>query len=253
MRSRILWPHLLCLYWIWGSSYLANESALSGFPPCTLAALRCLAAGALFGLYCLGRGGIQLSRRETLGSLAVGGLLLGVGNAALLYGQQTVSPATASLLFATVGGWVALFSWLSGSPLSRLERVGLALGAAGLALGLLGSGTATGMAALLVASLVWAGGTVLAHRMSLPHTPDGLCVQYAGGTLTLLALAHPHLQACPGMPTVGAALAFVYLVAVCSVSGYAVHAYVVRNGDPAQASSYVYVTPAVALALQTIF
>jgi len=247
------WPHLFCLYWIWGSSYLANQSALDGYPPCTLAALRCLAAALLFGSYSLFRGGFRLDSRQLLGSLMVGGLLLGFGNAGLLLAQQSVSPGLASILFASVGGWVALFSWLFGQPLKRSEWWGIGLGSLITLTVCAGSGGGAsfgGVCALLMASVAWGLGTVLAYHLKLPHGPDALCVQYVGGTIWLVGLAQQRLEHVAVMPSLSSTLALVYLVLGCSVLGYAVHAYLVRHASPAWASSYVYVTPAVAVLLQ---
>ncbi|MBS2037656.1 EamA family transporter [bacterium] len=249
------WPHLICLYWIWGSSYLANQSALDGYPPCILAALRCLAAALVFGLYSGLRGRFRLTRSEAVGSLMVGGLLLGFGNAGLLLAQQSVSPGLASILFASVGGWVALFSWLLGQPLSRSEWYAIGLGSLitlTVSASSCGGASFGGVCALLLSSIAWGLGTVLAHRLRLPHGPDALCVQYLGGVAWLILLAHKRLEHLTTTPPVSATLALVYLVVGCSVIGYAVHQYLVRNASPAWASSYVYVTPAVAVFLQGI-
>jgi drug/metabolite transporter (DMT)-like permease len=249
------WPHLLCLYWIWGSSYLANQSALDGYPPCILAALRCLAAALLFGGYCLTRGGFRLDRQQIVGSLMVGGLLLGFGNAGLLLAQQSVSPGLASILFASVGAWVALFSWLFGKPLSRNEWYGIGLGSLitlTVCASSCGGASFSGICALLISSLAWGLGTVLAHHLRLPHGPDALCVQYLGGVVWLIGLAHQRLEHVSASPPASATLALIYLVVGCSVIGYAVHQYLVRNASPAWASSYVYITPAVALLLQGV-
>ena len=54
------------------------------------------------------------------------------------------------------------------------------------------------------------------------------------------------------IPSLRSTLALAYLVLGCSVLGYAVHAYLVRHASPAWASSYVYVTPAVAVLLQGV-
>lgn len=249
------WPHLICLYWIWGSSYLANQSALSGYPPCILAALRCLAAALLFGLYGLSRAGFRLDSRQIFGSLMVGGLLLGFGNAGLLLAQQSVSPGLASILFASVGGWVALFSWLFGQPLKRSEWYGIGIGSLitlSVCVGTGGGASFGGVCALLMSSLAWGLGTVLAYQLRLPHGPDALCVQYLGGVIWLIGLAYQRTEHVAAIPSLRSTLALAYLVLGCSVLGYAVHAYLVRHASPAWASSYVYVTPAVAVLLQGV-
>ena len=66
--------HLLVVYFVWGSTYLAIRVAVregSGFPPFTMAAMRVvLASGILFVWARLAGAGFKVSRRE-LGMLAI--------------------------------------------------------------------------------------------------------------------------------------------------------------------------------------
>src|SRR5690348_4590433 len=71
---------LLALYILWGTTYLGMRIGLTGFPPFLLASMRFLIAGAILYPILRLRGTPAPTRKQWLGSLLVGILLLVGGN-----------------------------------------------------------------------------------------------------------------------------------------------------------------------------
>src|SRR3990170_3511047 len=129
---------LLTVYVIWGSTYLGIAIAIETIPPFLMGAIRFLAAGLLLLGWARLREGAAFrlpTRRQWRDALVVGGLLFGVGNALVGWGELTVASGIAALLIALVAVWLAVFSrLLYGDRLPRIVGVGIAVGIGGVAL-----------------------------------------------------------------------------------------------------------------------
>ncbi len=164
---------LFALYVIWGSTYLAMRFALESFAPFAMAGIRYLTAGALLLAYTRLRGEPWPSRREWAASLALGVLLLGIGNGGVAFAEQWVASSLAAVMIASMPLWSALFSGLFGHWPSRREWVGLSIGACGVVLlNLEGDLRASPLGALvlLAAAASWAFGSVWSRRLPLPNS-----------------------------------------------------------------------------------
>jgi len=251
---RHAWLLPLCLgtlYLVWGSTYLAQRIAVTGFPPLRMAALRFLIAGVL--LY----GGLRLTgtpaptRRAWLAAAvsSVPLMVTGMGTAAIALSR--VPSGLAALVFGSVPLWTALFDRLAGGRLRRLEVVGLAIGFGGVALcaarGALRADPG-GALLLVIAAASYAFGCVSTRRAPLAPGVMGTASQMiVGGVLlaaTSLARREPF-----AMPTPRAVWALAYLVVLGSLVAYSAFGWLLKNARPALATSYAYVNPVVALAL----
>src|SRR3712207_9508087 len=75
------------------------------------------------------------TRRQLLDSLIVGGLLLGLANGFVTYGEATVPSGIAAIIVATIPLWFALLGWLYyRERLPRLVVGAIALGFFGTAM-----------------------------------------------------------------------------------------------------------------------
>src|SRR5205085_1173824 len=123
---------LLALYLIWSSTYLGIRVAVETIPPLFMGGVRFLIAGGLLYAVLRARGTPAPTRRQWLGSAAVGLLLLMVGNGGVAIAEQKVASSIAAMMIATVPLWAAVFAGLWGRWPTRLEGAGLALGFAGI-------------------------------------------------------------------------------------------------------------------------
>ena len=226
----VAWACLLIVYVVWGSTYLAIRVGVQTMPPLLMAATRNLVAGLiLFPVALLARRGrrpasrrrsasgipapcprpassIPAPRRwpgraEWLGCAVVGVLLL-VANAVVGIGEQTAPSGLAALLVATVPLWlIGIDAVLNHARIGLAPAAGLALGLAGVAL-LSGVGggsepiSAGGVVIILAAAAMWAAGTIMARRVTLPRSAalaSGMQLLCGGVTLLVLAAATGEL------------------------------------------------------------
>ncbi|WP_119067414.1 EamA family transporter [Aggregatilinea lenta] len=249
------------VYLFWGGTYLGIRFALESLPPFLMAGARFVIAGTFLYTWMHAKGAPRPSRIHWRDTAIVGGLLLLGGNGGVTWAEQHVPSSLAALIIGAMPLWIALLGWLvfgSGRPTARMA-LGLVTGLAGIALlvgpdNLSGSGgSALGIGALLFAALSWAVGSLYALRATLPRTPlqvtgmEMLCggaLLIALGTLSGewadLNLAHVSLKS---------GVAFGYLVIGGSLLGFSAYVWLLQNVPPAQAATYAYVNPVVALFL----
>src|SRR6266700_5272168 len=185
---------LLALYILWGTTYLAMRVGLTGFPPFLLASIRFLIAGAILYPILRLRGAPTPTRKQWLGSLLVGILLLAGGNGGVIFSEQWVASSLASVGIAAVPLWTALFAGLWGRWPTRIEWLGLGLGFVGVMFLNLGGGlwaSPLGAVALLIGAISWALGSVWSRHVSLPSGLMSSATQMliGGGVLLLLSLS----------------------------------------------------------------
>ncbi len=257
------------IYVIWGSTYLAILFAIQTIPPLLMAGVRFLCAGLI--LYAGARlSGATRSRAiEWRTALIVGACLLLGGNGGVTLAEQYVPSGLAALLVATVPLYVVLLSWmfrLTGRP-RPMTMVGLAGGFVGVgvligpALRATGADVSPhawiGMSILLFSSFIWSAGSLYSRHAPGATSPFLAAGQQmlCGGTLLVLAgLAKGELPqvrlAEISMLSLGA---FVYLVVIGGIIGYASYAWLLRHCDPAKVATYAYVNPVVAVLLGAFF
>ncbi len=223
--------HLVVVYLVWSSTYLAIRVAVrpgAGFGPYSLAALRCLMAVPLLLLWA-GLRGLRLwpTRRE-LPLLALSGVLLWTfGNALVVVAEQRVDSALAAILIASTPIWVAVIESVVDRRMpSRLTVAALLVGFAGTGLigypALRGGVRADALAilALLVASLSWGGGSLLQRRRPVELDPmvSAAYQMLFGGlgtTVMALGLGEPWPQ-----PSTTAWLGFAFLLVFGSLISF---------------------------------
>jgi drug/metabolite transporter (DMT)-like permease len=242
---------LASVYLIWGSTYLGMAIALETFPPFWLGAIRFSLAGALFYAALRVRGARAPTGREWASAAVTGVLLLACGNGFVAVGQRWVSSGLASVVVASMPLWMALLLRLGGQALGAGEKLGLAVGFAGVALLQLGGElhVKDGPAwVILLAPIGWALGSTLSRRLPMaPGMMASAAQMIAGGVamaLIALALGDPLHT-----PTVRSAGALVYLTLFGSIVGFTAYGYLLRNTRPSLATSYAYVNPIIAIAL----
>lgn len=250
------------LYVVWGSTYLAIRIGVHELPPALFAAARWLFAAAMFALYARVRGIPWPRGREEWRTLSISGILLIVGgNGLVVWGEQWVPSNLAALIIATTALWIAGLGTLGarGEALAPRALAGLAIGFAGVCLLLWpqagigsherGPARILGEAAVLIAALMWALGTLYGRRRGIKTPPimaTAMQMAMGGGILFVagVALGEPARWTW----TVTGMSALLYL-AVFGSLGFLAYAWLLHRTTPAKLGTYAYVNPALAVLL----
>jgi drug/metabolite transporter (DMT)-like permease len=244
---------MAAVYLIWGSTYLAIRFALEGgLPPLLMAGGRFLAAGGL--MYAVLRlRGVQAPSRAQWRNLAVMGvLLLGLGNGLVCIAEQSVSSGLAAVAVASSPLWMGVFAAMRGERPGRMEWLGLAFGFAGVlwlnAGGAL-RGSPVGLAALFIATVAWAFGSIWSRGRDLPSPFMAAAAQMLCGGVLLLAAGFALGERMHALPTAQGLLAAGYLASFGSIIAFSAYIWLLHHVRPVLASSYGYVNPAIAVGL----
>ena len=174
-----------CVYFIWGSTYLAIHVAGLHLAPPLVGALRTLISTAILAAFCMARGiSLRMPRRTAWQLSLVGILFMSANNVLLIWGETKVASGYASLVIAMIPILVALMETAlpGGETLNLRGWLGTLLGAAGMFALVWPSlhrvaGTApdrrgfAGFVILVVAALSFAVGSVLSRRFHFRATP----------------------------------------------------------------------------------
>lgn len=246
------------VYLVWGSTYLAIRVGVQHLPPWLFAGVRFLIAGTLMLLYARARGARLPATRRDWTSIAVTGLLMLVaGNGLVTWSEQWVESNQAALIVATSALWLAwMGTWgVQGERLNPLTLLGLGLGFGGVVV-LVQSGLSLrtapplAYAALSLAPLTWAAGSVWARRAPVSCPPvmtAALQMLIAGVVMTAAGLVLGEAPRWVNEPRALWALA--YLVVFGSCLAYGAYLWLVHEVPPARLGTYAYVNPAVAVVL----
>lgn len=252
----------VCL--IWGTTYLAILIALETIPPTLLGGLRFIVAGLLLCAFIRVRGGRLPPVREWPLQAALGALMLGVGNAGVVWAELWIPSGIAAV------GVAALPFWMAGTEAALLRKrvagrvaFGLAVGFSGIVLLIWPSlfeahvgGPRFGLGVLLVqiACFGWALGSSLSRRMSASTSIVGasaLQQLFAGLLLTTVGSVLGEWQQLSFTPTTLAAQ--LYLVVFGSLAAYSAYLYALAHLPIATVSLYAYINPIIAVLLGAAF
>ncbi len=251
---------LALVYVVWGSTYLAIRFAVETLPPFGMAAARFLVAGAALYLWARARGAARPTAGQWRSAATVGLLLLLGGNGAVVWAEQAIPSSLAALLVSTVPLFMALLEWLHAGQRPTLPvAAGLLAGFVGVVLLVDPTGLAGASVPLVpalvttAAALSWAAGSLYARKAPAPASPLlGSAMQMLAGGLALLFVSVASGEAArfdPAGSSAQSVAALLYLVVFGSLIGFTAYAWLLRNVQPALASTYAYVNPVVAVLL----
>ena len=254
------------VYLIWGSTYLAIRYVLETLPPLLSGGSRFVLAGmVLLALAAWndrrrGTAAERITAAQWGLATVIGGLLFLGGNGAVMWAEQRVASGVAALLVAIMPLWLVLLEWVrpGGHRPSLVTSIGLLVGTAGL--GLLvgmpsgaGSVDIAGVVVLLLGSLLWAAGSLVARSPRLPRNAlrNSGMQMLAGGALLLVAGTIGGEWARLDLANVSRAswLGWLYLVTFGSLLGFTSFAWLMRNVAAAKVATYAYVNPVIAVFL----
>jgi drug/metabolite transporter (DMT)-like permease len=250
------------VFLFWGGTYLAIRFAIETIPPFLMAGSRFLLAGLLIWGWQRWRGAAAAGIDQWRAATLVGALLIVGGNGGVVWAEQRVPSALAALLISITPLWMVLFDGLrpGGPRPSWRVLLGIALGLAGTAIllgpeQLLGGGRIdpVGAAVLLMASVSWAAGSIVARSARLPQNPllaTGMEMIAGGALLLVLGLVLGEIPRLRLEAVTGRSLiSWGYLVVFGSLAGFTAYLWLLRHTSTARASTYAYVTPVVAIVI----
>ena len=264
-RTRILLA-FAAVYLIWGSTYLFIKYAIESIPPFLLGAARFLVAGGLLYAFALWRGARHAGVVDVRLAMLTGVLMLGVGNGAVVWSQQTVPSGIVALIVSAVPIIIVLIDWLRprGVRPRAAVFVGLALGTIGMVVligprAIVGRGHVDelGAAVLMIGCTSWAFGSILTRGKSADGSPfvfSALQMLAAGGAMFVTSLGFRELSGFSiGQVTAKSAWSWVYLALAGSVIGYTAYVYLLGTVSATKAATYAYVNPVIAVILGWAF
>jgi drug/metabolite transporter (DMT)-like permease len=252
----------VCL--IWGTTYLGIRISLETIPPLLMAAMRWIAAGSLLIVLLALRGERLPGHREWPSLAILGILLLGFGNGAVVWAEQTVPSGLTAVLVATSPFWMVGFDALmpDGEVITLRRVLGLAIGFGGIVMLVWpelrfdgsGRGFLGGVIAAQIACVGWAIGSSYARKRGRGHasTENVLATAafemlFGGIALLVVSMAlHETARLTFSPRTAGALL---YLIFVGAIGGFSAYAYALKHLPVATVSLYAYVNPIIAVVL----
>ncbi len=260
-RALIFWS-FAAIYLVWGSTYLAIRVMVTSMPPLLAGGVRFLFTGAILYGWARWRGIPAPSRRLWGPAFLLGSLFFLFGNGGISWAETRIPSGLTALLAATSPLFTVVFESSRGGWRRPPARVvlGIAAGLVGVALlvapgEIIGGDHADllGAAAITVAAIAWAGGSVLSHAVPLhPSAPMATGMKMlAGGALLVGAglVMGEGSRLSMAMLEPKALLAWAYLVVFGSLIGFSAFTYLLRVSTPAKVSTSAYVNPLVAVAL----
>jgi drug/metabolite transporter (DMT)-like permease len=247
-----------CIYFIWGSTYLAIRYAVETIPPLFVAGFRHLIAGGLLFGWCWWRG-LRPVRQQWFASIVLGGLFFLIGHGTLHWAQQTLPSGVAAFLMATEPIFVAII--LTTTRRTRITPtllIGLLLGLFGVAL-IVGADVQTGGSqmlssfAVLIGTASWSIGMVYSRSAAL-HPDDSMAAAMsllAGAVMLLLGgtVTGEVAKLDPAVVSVKSLLALGYLAIAGSLVAYSAYFWLLNRFPPTLIATHTYVNPVVASVL----
>jgi drug/metabolite transporter (DMT)-like permease len=255
----------VCL--IWGTTYLAIRISLETIPPLLMAAIRWIVAGGLLSIVLKLRGERLPGPRAWPSLALLGVLLLGFGNGAVVWAEQTVPSGLTAVLVATSPFWMVGIDALmaEGERITVRRLLGLVIGFGGIVMlvwpeirmGESGRAFLGGVIAAQIACVGWAIGSSYARHRGRGHAKDENVLATAafemlfGGLALLVAGVATHETAHLAF-TPRTAGALTYLIFVGAIGGFTAYAYALKYLPVATVSLYAYINPIIAVGLGTL-
>ena len=252
------------VYFVWGSTYLANTWAIETIPPFMMCGSRFALAGALLFTFTLKMGGPWPTLRQWANAGLIGVLFLTIGTASTVWALQFIPSSLAALIVAFDPLLIMLLMWgLIGSKPGSKAFFGAGISIVGVSLLVgqpqLSGDTATykGLLAIGVALLSWAFASIYTSRIDMgKNRVRATSMQMlVGGFLILIFsfLIGEHQSWNLNMVNSRSFYSWVYLVFFGSILAFSAFNYLLLRVSPEKVATSTYVNPVVALLLGGLF
>ena len=247
-----------CIYFIWGSTYLAIRYAVETIPPLFVASFRHLIAGGLLFGWCWWRG-LRPVRQQWFASIVLGALFFLIGHGTLHWAEQTLPSGVAAFLIATEPIFVAII--LTATRRTRITPtllIGLLLGLSGVAL-IIGADLQSGRVqmlssfAVLIGTVSWSIGMVYSRSAAL-HPDDSMAAAMSllAGAVMLFLVGMATGEGAEfdlALVSVKSLAALGYLAIAGSLVAYSAYFWLLNRFPPTLIATHTFVNPVVALVL----
>lgn len=248
--TRRAWVAFVIVAVLWGIPYLLIKVAVAEVSPVFLAWIRVLLAAGLLLPVAAARGSLRPALDRWRWILLLAFFYMALAWTLIPFGERYLTSSLTAIIIAGVPLAVAIIQWRSERP-SGVRIAGLLIGFAGVAalVGLdVGSqpGRLIGVAALLVALVLYAVGPVLTARKLAgvqPVATSALACAMAAGILTVPVLYQLPARP-PSAPVLGSLLV---LGVLCSAVAMVAFFQLIQVAGPGRAAVVTYVNPAVAV------
>jgi drug/metabolite transporter (DMT)-like permease len=250
------------VYLIWGSTYLAIRYAVDTLPPFLMAGSRFFVAGLILFAWAQRKRFIRLRWAEWRDATIVGALLLLGGNGGVTWAEKTIPSSVAALMIAVTPLWIVLLEWREGrvGRPGPLVFTGLVLGFIGVAMLVLqgrgydgGALDHWGLAALSIATITWAFGSLFSRRATRPKSPllaISMQMIAGGAVMSLVGVGVGETREFD-ISTVSALSigAWLYLMIAGALVGFTAYVWLLGVCPPSKVATYAFVNPLIAVAL----
>jgi drug/metabolite transporter (DMT)-like permease len=255
-----IWSALTVVYLVWGSTYLAIRFAVETTPPFLMAAARFIISGGCLLVWRRAAGDARPTALEWRNAAIIGFFLLVGGNGGVVWAAQFIPSSLSALLVATVPLWMALIDTLrpGGKRPGLKSALGILIGFCGAALlvgwsaGNAGAMNLAGAAAVVLASILWAAGSLYGRTAPLPASlllATGMEMLIGGIAQIFIAMALGEWSSFdPAAVSKRSALALVYLTVIGSCA-FVAYTWLLRVAPTPLVATYAYVNPLVAVLL----
>lgn len=260
-RAAVFWS-FAAIYVVWGSTYLGIRIMVTSFPPLLAAGSRFIVAGGLLYGWARWRGVPAPAPALWRPAVMFGALFFLIGNGGVSWAETRMPSGLTALLAATSPLFTAVFESARGGWRRPPVRVlaGILAGLGGVALlvapgEFIGGAHAdlAGAAAITLAALAWAAGSVTSHVKPLHASPalgTGMKMLSGGLLLTLAGLVSGEAgRVSRELVTPQVVLAWSYLIVFGSLIGFSAFTYLLRVTSPQKVSTSAFVNPLVAVGL----
>ena len=254
-----------CLYFIWGSTYMAIKFAIDTMPPFLMASSRFLAAGLiLFGISRV-KSDEKIEYKHWKSAFITGGLLLLGGNGGVVYAELYLPSGITALLISAVPIWFVILNWLlpKGEKPTVRTIIGVLVGFSGMYYLIQPFNGETqdinliGVGSLMLATFLWALGSVYSGKIDIPRSKlTAAGMQMIGGGVLLLLFSlvtGDFFKFDPAAVTTKSLVSLVYLFIFGSMVAYTAYIWLLDTVGSALTATYAYVNPVIAVFLGWIF
>jgi len=250
------------IYIVWGSTYLAIRIAIETLPPFLMAGVRFTIAGTILLIWMKIRGCPSPTWKQWRTAIISGVLMLLGGNGGVVWAEKVVPSGMAALTVATLPMWMALFDWLrpGGTRPAWTTCVGVFAGFGGM-VALAGFGRDSGgqpinllgIAALLVATISWALGSIIAKHSPRPESAiltTGMQMLAGGVSLLVASLVAGEFESNHlAEVSTRSILAALYLLVFGSLLAMTAYNWLLHVTTPTLVATYAFVNPMIAVFL----
>jgi len=248
------------IYFVWGSTYLANWYAIQDIPPLLMSGSRFAIAGILlFGLSKL-FGGSKTTPAQWKNAAKLGIMFLAIGTGGMVWSEQFISSGMVALMASIQPLFILLLMWQLYGKLPNLSGIiGTLLGIVGMTflvgqdqfIG--GNKTLLGLGIIFISILSWGIASVKLSKMDMPDNKlQSAAIQMltGGGVLLLVSfISGEAFRFQWANVTERGGWSWVYLVFFGSVISFSAFNYLLVKSTPDKVATANYINPVVAMFL----